>query len=104
MLLSMSLISGGLVVLIALALAHSLHRSLPAPDVAPVEPRSLVHVLNSAEELRDAIQRAAAFERNAAAAALERARRYDEQASLPRITASAERAYERQSDDSVSAA
>jgi hypothetical protein len=104
MLLATLLISGGFVALIALAIAHSLHRALPDQSTAPVEPRSLVHVLGSPEELHAAIERAANFERNVAAAALDRAGRYEDELSQPRIALAAKPASEGHSDDSVSAA
>lgn len=52
----------------------------------PIEPRSLVHVINDEAELHDAARRAAQFDRDAAELLLSRADRYEAVAAAKPVT------------------
>ena len=77
-LMSLLVIAGGLAVLALLAIAHSRNRVASRSTTALTQPMSLLHVIESDEELRAALIRAARNERAIAEVALARAGRYEE--------------------------
>jgi hypothetical protein len=76
------LLGSGLAVLVVLALGYRWHRVASRQTITQAEPRSMVHVIESEEELRAAIDRATQFERDVADAARARAAHYEE--AIPR--------------------
>ena len=75
---SLLLIAGGLVVLATLVLSHPRHRVPSRPPITRPEPNPMFHVIESEEELRAAMARAAQFERGVAEVARARADHYEE--------------------------
>ena len=52
------------------------HRGIPGPSEQPPRPSTSVHVLNDEQDLRAALQRAAAFDQRATEALRSRSARY----------------------------
>ncbi len=72
------LVGAGLAVLALLAVVFSRRRAALDASASLTEPRSMVHVIGNEDELREALNRAAHLEREAAEIALGRAVQYEE--------------------------
>ncbi len=84
--------SGGVLITAAtFVAARALRHAVPDAPVRRIEQPSPLRVLRSEDELRDAISRAVAFERDVAATLRVRAERYEALASKPVIDALAAR-------------
>jgi hypothetical protein len=68
----------GLAVFCAVVVGYSRLRAAGAESASLTEPRSMVHVIGSEDELREALSRAAQIERDVADVALSRAAQYEE--------------------------
>lgn len=74
----LALIGGAVAVVMVWLLLVRVHRHLEAAvEFVPVQPRSVVHVLRTQDELEEAVRRAANFERRATDERRSRADRYD---------------------------
>ncbi len=75
----------GVAVVLAVGFVASRHRAAAAEPAPLTEPRSMMHVIESDEELREALSRAAQSEREVAEIALGRAAEYEEMLPSARI-------------------
>jgi hypothetical protein len=73
-----ALIGGAVAVVVVRLLLLRVHRDLgTAVELVPVQPRSVVHVLRTQDELEEAVRRAANFERRATDQRRSRVDHYD---------------------------
>ncbi|MDA8269613.1 MAG: hypothetical protein M0Z63_14890 [Actinomycetota bacterium] len=83
---ALSLISGGVVLVLAVAAMWWRHRSQRDPAPPAIEPHSLVRMLGNDDELRRAVERAVSFEQAVAASLHARASRYEAMLPTARVT------------------